>query len=482
MNYKNIFYVLSRLISIEGIFILLSAFVSLYYGGDDFYYLLFTGLIAIFLGGIISFIFRKEKGKLGKRESYFIVTTVWIVFSLVGTMPFYLSGYIPSFTDAFFETISGFTTTGASILNNIEALPKGLLFWRSIIQWLGGMGIIVLSLAILPVLGIGGMQLFVAEVPGPTKDKLHPRIHETAKRLWHLYLGYTLVETALLYYGGMSLFDAICHSLTTMATGGYSTKQASIAYFNSPFIEYVIIVFMFLAGVNFSLSFYFLNLKFGKIRRNEEFKFYILTVIFVSLFIAVVIAYNDNFSDIEESFRLAAFQVVALITTTGYATYNYLLWPSYITLILLVLMLIGGSSGSTSGGMKVVRVFVVLKNSFLELKRLLHPNAVIPIKYNGRSLSDDTVKNILAFIVFYFFIAIISTVIISSMGYDFETSLSSVVSAMSNVGPGLGMIGPENNYSHFPDFGKWLLSFLMLVGRLELFTVLVLFTRAYWKN
>jgi len=482
MNYKNIIFVLARLISIEGIFLILSSLVALYYHQDDFLPLLLTGFGALIGGIAVAHPFRHEKGKLGRREGYFIVTTVWIVFSLVGALPFYISGYIPSFTDAFFETISGFTTTGASILIDIEALPYGLLFWRSLIQWLGGMGIIVLSLAVLPILGIGGMQLFIAEVPGPTKDKLHPRIQETAKRLWHLYLGYTVVETILLYYGGMSLYDAVCHSFTTMATGGYSTKQASIAYFNSPFIEYVIIAFMFIAGVNFSLGFHLFNLKFGKIRRNEEFIFYTLIILVVTAIITKLLYAENNFKDFEEFFRQSLFQVVSLMTTTGFATQNYLQWPSYVTLLLVLLMFIGGSAGSTGGGIKVIRVLIVIKNSFLELKRLIHPNAVIPIKYNGHSLPDNIVKNILAFIVFYIIIFVISTILVCAMGYDLETSIGAVAATLGNIGPGIGEVGPVENFAHFPDYGKWFLSFLMLIGRLELFTVLVLFTKAYWKN
>lgn len=482
MNYRNIAFILSRLASMEGIFIIISSFVAWYYGQDDFMPLLLTGSVTFIVGLIITYIFRKEKGKFGRREGYFIVTFTWIIFSLIGAIPFFISGYIPSFADAFFETMSGFTTTGASILNDIEALPYGLLFWRSLIQWLGGMGIIVLSLAVLPILGVGGMQLFVSEVPGPTKDKLHPRIQETAKKLWGLYVGYTVLETILLYYGGMNMYDAVCHSFTTMATGGFSTKQASIAYFNSPFIEYVIIVFMFIAGVNFSLGFHLINLKFKKITRNEELKLYSLIIIVATLFIAGVLYYTNGLKDFEEDFRDALFHVVSLITTTGFITEDYLQWPAYLTLILVVLMFIGGMAGSTGGGIKVVRVLIVMKNSFLELKRLIHPTAVIPIKYNGHSIPDTIVRNILAFIVFYIVIFVISTVLVASMGYDLETSLGAVAATLGNIGPGIGDVGPVENFAHFPDAGKWLLSFLMLIGRLELFTVLILFSKAYWKR
>ncbi len=482
MNYRNIIYILSRLVSIEGIFIILSSLVAFHYGQDDFIPLLSTGSITFVIGFLFTYLFRKERGNFGRKEGYFIVTFTWVIFAFIGAIPFFISRYIPSYTDAFFETMSGFTTTGASILNNVESLPYGLLFWRSIIQWLGGLGIIILALAVLPILGVGGMQLFVSEVSGSTKDKLHPRILETAKKLWVLYVGYTLLETVLLYYGGMNIFDAICHSFTTISTGGFSTKSTSIAYFNSPFIEYVIIIFMFIAGINFSLGFQVLNLKFKKLFRNEEFKLYSTIIVVLTFFVAGVLHYTNGLKDYEEDFRNALFHVVSIITTTGFVTQNYLQWPAYLTLILVILMFIGGMAGSTAGGLKVVRVLIVMKNNFLGLKRLIHPSAVIPIKYNGHSIPDYIVRNILAFIVFYIVIFVFSTVFISALGYDFETSLGAVAATLGNIGPGIGDVGPVENFVHFPGIGKWFLSFLMLIGRLELFTVLILFSRAYWKK
>ncbi|MFO7828202.1 MAG: TrkH family potassium uptake protein [Bacteroidales bacterium] len=469
------------LLIIEGVFLTFSFLVSLYYNQYDKIGLATTALICFFIGITIRLFTKNAKKNIGKRDGYIIVSLVWIVFSLFGALPFVISGAIPSYTDAFFETISGFTTTGASILNDIESMPKGLLFWRSLTQWLGGMGIIVLSLAILPVFGIGGMQLFVAEVPGPTPDKLHPRIKETAKRLWIIYIGFTFAETILLKIGGMTWFDAINHSFTTMATGGYSTKQASIAHFQSPFIHYVIIFFMFLAGTNFTLSYYALHFKFSKVFKNEEFRYYLGFIIIYTLFIAGALWYIEGYRA-EESFRDALFQVVSIITTTGYATADYMLWVPFITVMIFSLMFFGGSAGSTGGSMKIMRVMLLLKNSYLELKRIIHPNAIIPVRINKKSVPQQIITNVLAFVVIYMLISIVSSIVISGLGYDLDTSVGAVAATIGNIGPGIGLVGPVENYAHFPVFGKWFLSFLMLIGRLELFTVLILFSPAFWKK
>lgn len=469
------------LLLIEGFFIGISSLVSLFYGQNDFNSLIITTGICFFTGISLRLLTHKADKNFGKREGYIIVSLVWVIFSLFGALPFVISGAIPSYTDAFFETMSGFTTTGASILNDIEAVPYGLLFWRSLTQWLGGMGIIVLSIAILPMFGIGGMQLFVAEVPGPTPDKLHPRIKETAKRLWGIYVLYTLAEVILLKIGGMTWFDAINHSFTTMATGGYSTKQASIAYFESPFIHYVITIFMFLAGTNFTLSYFALHLKFGKIFKNEEFRYYLGFVLLFSFAIAFVLWHIDGFS-LEQSFRDSLFQVVSIITTTGFATADYLQWSPFVVVIVFALMFFGGSAGSTGGSVKIVRITLLLKNSYQELRRIIHPNAIIPVRINGKSVPPEIISNILAFVVFYMLITIVSTVVISALGYDLDTSLGAVAATLGNIGPGIGKVGPIENYAHLPVFGKWFLSFLMLIGRLELFTVIVLFSPAFWKK
>lgn len=472
---------MGHLLVIESVFLLISLMVAIAYAESDVKAFIISFLITFFAGGSAVFFTRKASRKFGKREGYIIVSLVWVVFSLFGSLPFIISGAIPSFTNAFFETISGFTTTGASVLNNIEEMPHGILFWRSITQWMGGMGIIVLSLAILPFLGVGGVQLFSAEVPGLTPDKMHPRVKETAQRLWIIYFGFTFIETILLWIGGMSLFDAVCHSFTTMATGGYSTKQASIAHFTNPFIHYVITAFMFAAGVNFTLSYFALKLDFKKIFKNEEFKVYTIITLVFTLIIALRL-YMTGAHNFEHSFRDALFQVVSILTTTGFATADYLIWPSLLTALIFLLMFVGGSSGSTGGGVKVIRVVLILKNCAYELKRLVHPKAVIPMRLNRKTVPQTLVNNVLAFIVFYLLIFMFSTVIMAGMGLDMETAMGSVAATLGNIGPGLGDVGPVENFHDIPAAGKWLLSFLMLLGRLELFTVLLVMAPAFWKK
>ena len=479
---KNvIFNFVGFLLFLEGIFMLLGIPFSIYYGDNDVFVLASSG-ISISLLGFILFMYSKNKDKeIRKREGYIIVSIGWIVTSLFGAIPFVLHGAIPSYTDAFFETMSGFTTTGASILNNIEELPHGLLFWRSVTQWLGGMGMIVLSLAILPILGIGGMQLFVAEVPGPTKDKLHPRVRETALRLWGIYLFLTVIEIVLLFAGGMTFFDAVCHSFTTMATGGFSTKQASIAYYQSPFIHYVIIFFMFAAGVNFTLHYHVLHGRFANLKKNEEFKFYTTVVLFWSLFIAAVL-YFSNYGGAEVSFRDSLFQVVSMITTTGFVTADYELWGTLLLMLFFLFLFSGGCAGSTGGGIKIVRHLLLIKNSMQELRRLIHPRAVIPVRYNNHSVPQEIISNILAFFLFYILIFILGSLVMAMLGLDFLSAMGSVATTLGNVGPALGSVGPTDNFANIPMLGKWFLSFLMLLGRLELFTILVIFSPAFWKS
>ncbi|MGD8779619.1 MAG: TrkH family potassium uptake protein [Ignavibacteria bacterium] len=480
-NYKIILNIVGFLLILDGFFMLLGIPFSVYYGDDDINDLLFTGSSVSVLGGIIKYLTRSYVAELKKRDGYLIVALGWVVLSLFGAIPFVVHGSIPGFTDAFFETMSGFTTTGASILNDIESLPHGLLFWRSIIQWLGGMGIIVLSLAILPILGIGGMQLFVAEVPGPTKDKIHPRISETAKRLWGIYVIFTFAEMILLYVGGMNLFDSICHSFTTMATGGFSTKQDSIAAFDSPFIHYVLIVFMFFAGTNFSLHYQLFHRNFKTLFNNDEFRFYSFIIIGFTLFIAAGLFFS-GYSGVEKSFRDTLFQVVSVITTTGYITADYEVWGQFYQLVFFLLLFTGGCAGSTGGGIKSVRHLLLIKNSFLELRRLIHPRAVIPVRYNDASVPQDIISNILAFFLFYISIFVIGTLIMSLIGMDFLSAMGAVATSLGNVGPAIGSVGPTSNFANVPSIGKWILSILMLLGRLELFTILIIFSPAFWKK
>lgn len=480
VNLRVIFNILGLLLLIEGVSMLLPVGVSLYYQEGDFLSLGISSGIAMILGALAWLLTQRGDKTISKREGYILVSIVWVIFSLFGSLPFVISGHIPSYTNAFFETISGFTTTGASILHDVEALPHGLLFWRSMTQWLGGMGIIVLSLAILPVFGFGGMQLFIAEVPGPTPDKFHPRVKETAKRLWVIYVIFTLSETILLTLGDMNLFDAVCHSFTTMATGGYSTKQASIAYF-SPYSQYIITLFMFLAGTNFALSYYGMHFQFDKVFKNEEFRFYVGFLLGFTILITSMMWFGDLLP-FEESFRHAVFQVVSITTTTGYVTTDYLQWAPFLIVIVFMLMFLGGSGGSTGGSIKIVRVALLIKNSALELKRLLHPNAILPVRLNKKSINPQIITNILAFVVLYMMLLAGSTIVMSTMGYDLDSSIGSVAATLGNIGPGIGAVGPMENYAHIPVFGKWFLSFLMLVGRLELFTVLILFSPAFWKT
>ena len=394
-----------------------------------------------------------------------------------------LSGAIPSFTDAFFETMSGYSTTGASVLSDIEALPHGVLFWRSLTHWIGGMGIIVLSLAILPFLGVGGMQLFKAEIPGPVVDKLAPRIAQTAKILWVVYAILTAVETALLMLGGMSLFDALCHTFGTMATGGFSTRNASVTAFGSAYIEYVIILFMAIAGANFSLHYHALRGNLQVYWRSHEFRFYLMLIGGAVVLIAAASTFRTgNYATWEEAFRKTLFQVVSIVTTTGFATDDYELWTVSAQLILLGLMFVGGCAGSTGGGMKVMRVHLLLKFVIREVTRLIHPRAVVPVRMAGAPVDRDVVANVLGFFVLYILIYGTGTFLMSALGMDIPTAMGAVAATLGNVGPGLGDVGPLDNYGFVPAMGKWLLSLLMLMGRLEIYTVIVLLSRSTWQR
>ncbi len=481
-NKKIIIRLIGFLLIFEGFFMLTGLPFSWYYCGTGCNSLLVSGLITIVTGLVLIILTRKNIEKnIGKREGYVIVSSAWIIISLFGTLPFLISGTIPNFTNAFFETMSGFTTTGASILNDVESVPKGILFWRSMTHWIGGMGIIVLSVAVLPVLGIGGMQLFMAEMPGPQPDKLHPRITQTAKRLWAIYVMLTFAETAFLMFGGMDLFDSLCHSFGTMATGGFSTQNNSIAGY-SPYIQYVIIVFMILAGTNFTLHYYALHGKLKKVWQNEEFRYYVSLLLIISLIITFTL-FAFDFGDIEKSFRDALFQVVSVVTTTGYVTSNYLIWPGKVLwVIIFLLMFIGGSAGSTGGGMKIIRQLLLFKNTIVEFKRAIHPNAVISVKYNKKSVPQQIIFLIMTFFFTYIVIFGFGTFIMTLFGLDFKTAIGTTIASLGNIGPGIGDVGPTGNYAFIPSGGKWFLSFLMLLGRLELFTVLIILSPAFWKK
>ena len=471
---------------------LFSALTSFMYSDGVTFELTLSAFLVLSMGSIMMLFGRQHNKQIQKREGYLIVSLGWILMSLTGTLPYLLTDAIPDFTASFFETMSGYTTTGASILNDIEMIPKGVLFWRSTTHWIGGMGIIVLAIAIFPFLGIGGTQLFTAEAPGPGGDKLHPRITDTAKRLWLIYVVYTFLETFLLYVAGMSFFDAINHAMSTVSTGGFSTKNESIAFWNDqPLIQYIIIFFMFLAGMNFVLSYFAFTNKFKKIIRDEEFKIYSIFIIIFSILVAAIILYErglfgahgiSTFSHVESIVRTALFQVVSIITTTGFVSNDFTLWTPFLTIVFFGLMFLGGSSGSTAGGVKVVRHMLMIKSGFLEFKRALHPNAIIQARYNKKIVSDTISYNILGFFILYMISFIIGALGFGALSLDFESSIGLAASSLGNVGPALGAFGPSQNYSALPPVGQLWSSFLMLLGRLELFTVLILFTPFFWKK
>jgi len=480
-NFKSIFSLLSILLIFNGAFILLCVPFTLYYN-EDWKPIIVSSLIILVSGAIIRIATLKNNNvELKKRDGYLIVTFGWLALSFSGTLPYILSGAIPDFTNAFFETMSGYTTTGASILSNIESMPKGILFWRSLTQWMGGMGIIVLAVAILPLLGIGGMQLFGAESPGISPDKLKPRIQDTAKRLWLIYVSLTFLEAFLLFSGGMNLYDAINHSLTTMATGGFSTKTDSIAHYTSPFIHYTIIIFMLIAGANYTLTYFSFKGRFRKVWNNEEFRTYILFTLFVTVFVSITIYFFAE-GDFERAFREGLFQVVSIISTTGYTTADYTAWTPFLTFTFFILMFVGGSSGSTAGGVKVVRHLVLFKNSFLEMNRQLYPSVVSPVRLNGKAIARDITFNVLAFIMLYLTLFWVGCAVLTWIGLDFESALGAAATAIANIGPGIGSVGPASNFALVPESGKWVLTVLMLVGRLEIFTVLILLTPAFWTD
>ncbi len=480
VNWRRIIQVLGIMLLIEGLAILLGVPFSLYYRTADLYPLLKSGGITASSGFFLVLISWGSKSSIGKREGYIIVSFSWLIISLFGALPFVLSGAIPNYTDAFFETISGFTTTGASVLADIEAVPQGILFWRSMTHLIGGMGIIVLSLAVLPFLGIGGTQLFSAEMPGLKTDKLHPRITATARRLWIIYFGLVILQTVLLLLGGMSFFESLCHSFSTMATGGFSTRNDSVASF-SPYIQYVIIVFMIMAGISFTLHYLFLHRQFSKVLRNEEFRYYVLMIIGSGVVVGGLLVAFHNLPA-EQAFRDGMFQVASIVTTTGFVTSDYLTWKPFIWFLIFLLMFTGGCAGSTGGGIKAIRTLLLIKSSLIEMKRMVHPRASIPIRYDKKPVSQDVIAKVLAFFFFYIAAFLAGTMVMSFLGLDFETALGSVIACLGNIGPGIGAVGPVENYSAIPTAGKWVLSFLMLIGRLEIFTVLILLHPGFWKS
>jgi trk system potassium uptake protein TrkH len=418
---------------------------------------------------------------MGPKDGLAIVGLSWICISLLGALPFFLSGVVPSYTDAFFETVSGFTTTGATIIIHIEGIPRGILFWRSLTHWLGGMGIIVLSVALLPAIGRGAYQLYRAEAPGPAAERLRPRMKETAKTLWTVYFLLSMAETILLMAGDMPLFDALCHTFGTMATGGFSTKSVSMAAYGG-YIQWIVILFMFLAGCNFMLHYQVLRGKVGSYFRNEEFRVYLaLVLVCVPVFTLVLGITGRGFD--EQVLRQAGFQVVSILTTTGYTTADFNLWPAFLKITLIMLMFIGGCAGSTGGGMKVIRIYVAFKAGFRSIIRSILPNAVMPLKVDSKPVPETYTAGAAAYFIIYMFLFLIGTMIMTvTENTDLITGFAASVACLSNIGPGLGNVGAAQDYAWISATGKWFLCFLMLAGRLELYSILILLVPAAWRK
>lgn len=482
MNVRGIGNFIGAVLLFLSLFMTLPVCVSAIYHAQDVVPLAVSFAITFFSGLTLYFITKKnEKEDISHKEAFIIVTFTWVIMSLCGSLPFLLSGTFNSFTDAYFESMAGFTTTGASVLTDIEAIPPGILLWRSMTQWIGGMGIIVFALAILPFLGTGGMQLFKAEVPEISIDKLRPRIIDTAKALWIVYVAFTSVNALLLYLAGMHVFDALCHAFTTMATGGFSTKNASIAGFQSPAIEYITSFFMFMAGVNYSLYFYFFRGQYERLWRSGEFRFY-LTVTVIATVIIMFAIWRSSYSTLTDSFRYALFQVTSIMTTTGYATADYESWAPIAQVVLILLMFFGGMIGSTGGGIKQVRILLMIKQGYREIYQLIHPHAVTTLKLDNKFLNKEILGSIWGMVFLFLGVCSVATIGLAATGEDIVTSATTVISAMCNVGPAFGAAGPSENYAGIPAMGKWILIFCMLTGRLEVYTVLILFVPQFWKK
>ena len=484
-NTRMVFRTMGALLLIEAVFMALALGVSLWYGEADSGVFLLSTIITLLAGVIGLLVGRGAESRMGEREGYVIVAMVWVVFSSFGLLPYYLSGQVPSLTDAWFESMSGFTTTGATIIPDLEVITHGLLFWRSLTQWIGGMGIIVLSIAILPIFGLNGMQLYAAEVSGLTYEKLSPRIADTAKMMWSIYLLLTATEVAALWLCGMDVFDAVCHSFSTIATGGFSTHNNSLEFYDSAAIHYTVTFFMFVSGINFVLLIYLLRGKARNFFQDEELRWYSIAVLVfaVALTVGLYIARPGwTALQMERAFRDSLFTVISSMTSTGYTISDYMYWPVVAWVVIFFLMLTGACAGSTAGGIKWVRLSIIIKNGVAEFQRRIHPNAIVPVKLNEKAVPQQTINNIMAFLIFYVFIIAVTVVIFCASGVNFDESIGAAVSAIGNVGISIGQFGPAGTYAEFPIVAKWVMSFVMLIGRLEIFTVLLLFTKALWRK
>ena len=484
-NTRMVFRTMGALLLIEAVFMTLALGVSLWYGEADSDVFLFSTIVTLLAGVIGLLIGRRAESRMGEREGYLIVAMVWVVFSAFGLLPYYLSGQVPSFTDAWFESMSGFTTTGATIIPDLEVITHGLLFWRSLTQWIGGMGIIVLSIAILPIFGLNGMQLYAAEVSGLTYEKVSPRIADTAKMMWSIYVLLTITEVAALWLCGMDVFDAVCHSFSTIATGGFSTHNNSLEFYDSAAIHYTVTFFMFISGINFVLLIYLLRGKVRNFFQDEELRWYSVAVLVFAVMLTVglyIARPSWTGVQMERAFRDSIFTVISSMTSTGYTISDYMYWPVVAWVVIFFLMLTGACAGSTAGGIKWVRLAIILKNGVAEFQRRIHPNAIIPVKLNEKNVPQQTINNIMAFLIFYIFIIVVTVIIFCATGVNFDESIGAAVSAIGNVGISIGQFGPAGTYAEFPMVAKWVMSFVMLIGRLEIFTVLLLFTRALWRK
>jgi len=476
---RTALHIIGLIVAAVGVAMAVSGVVALVYSGSDALPLFASAVIAVLFGVAANRLTARPKD-LTIRESYLIVTLAWVSAAVFGALPFWFAG-VASPLDAFFESISGFTTTGASIFPDPGSLPRGILFWRSMSQWLGGMGIIVLVVAVLPFLGVGGMQLFRAEVPGPTPERLQPRIRQTASILWRVYVGFTAAQAVLYMFGSMDWYDAVTHAFATMPTGGFSTRTASIGAF-TPYIQYVTIIFMYLAGVNFSLHYRALRGRPQSMLADEEWRFYTLLLSIAIAIVLVAHLISGTYGTLEAAFRATAFQVVSIGTTTGFATADYVAWPAVTQGVLFFLMFVGGMAGSTGGGMKTMRLWAALKQGVVELRKHLHPRAVVVTRVGGKAVNEGVMLNILAFMLLFVASFIVGSLMLNALGVDLVTAAGASAAAIGNIGPGLAGVGPVENYAWIPGPGKVILSLLMLMGRLEIYTVLVLFHREFWRR
>ena len=480
LSYRFIAHLTGQLLAFESILLLTCCCVSMAYGESDLMAFIISSSVCIATSVMLLVYGRKKENALSRYEAYIVVALSWVFFTIFGMLPYLLGGYIPTVTDAFFETMSGFTTTGATILDNIDSMPHGILFWRSLTQWIGGLGIVCFTIVLLPGFGVSSQMLYLSEATGVTHSKICPKTRVMARYIFMVYILLTAIESALLKVGGMGLFDAVCHSMTTTATGGFSTKQESIAYWHSPYIEYVVSLFMLLSAINFSLYIIAVKGRWKQLWQNVELKWFASSVGLLTLIVSVALILSNGYG-VEEAFRKSLFQVATCHTSCGFATDDYNLWPPFTWMLLIFAMLSGGCTGSTSGGIKNLRMIIVshcIRNQF---RQILHPRAVLPIKA-GSMLDNKLVTMVLVFIAAYMSVAFVGWTLLMAFGVGFTESMSTVISSMGNVGPGLGSFGPAFSWAALPDGAKWILSSLMLIGRLEIFGFLLIFYRATWRG